>query len=72
MDTERTATDEGLLLTPIEAAVLSWFVIDSEERLSVEEAARKLGCSPHLVRARISSVKSKLRLYAGQRWPLGR
>ncbi|WP_274032601.1 hypothetical protein [Streptomyces sp. MMBL 11-1] len=72
MGTEKAAPDDGLLLTPIEAAVLSWFVIDGEERLSVEEAARKLGCTPHLVRARISSVKSKLRLYAGQRWPLGR
>ncbi|WNI17665.1 hypothetical protein [Actinacidiphila sp. ITFR-21] len=70
MATEDALPDEGLLLTPREAALLSWLVIDGEERLSIEEAASKLDIRPDTARVIISRAKSKLRLYAGQRWPL--
>jgi DNA-binding CsgD family transcriptional regulator len=70
MDEENTAEDKGLLLTPREVALLSWFVIDGEERLSIEDAAARLGIQPYTARALISRAKSKLRVYAGHRWPL--
>jgi len=72
MDAENAGQDEGLLLTPREAALLAWFVIDGEERLSIEEAAAKLGIRPDTAKVIISRAKSKLRLYAGERWPLKR
>ena len=72
MDDENAAEDQGLLLTPREAALLAWFVIDDQERLSLEEAAAKLDIRPDTANALISRAKSKLRLYAGERWPLKR
>ncbi|MET7631807.1 hypothetical protein ABZS53_15325 [Streptomyces sp. NPDC005499] len=70
MEAENAAEDEGLLLTPKEAAVLAWFVIDGKEHLSVERAAAKLGIDESLIRLYMSRAKSKLRRYAGERWPL--
>lgn len=70
MDSENAAGDEGLLLSPREAALLAWFVIDGQESLSIEEAAAKLGVRPDTAKVIISRVKSKLRLYAGKRWPV--
>ncbi|MFJ3270960.1 hypothetical protein [Streptomyces sp. NPDC086776] len=70
MDAGNAPADDGLLLTPREAALLAWFVIDDREHLSVETAAAKLGIHPDMAAIVISRAKSKLRRYAGQRWPL--
>ncbi|WP_326745347.1 hypothetical protein [Streptomyces sp. NBC_01760] len=70
MDAENAAKDDGLLLQPKEAAMLAWFVVDGPTHLSIEEAAAKLGVSPDYARVLVSRAKSKLRLYAGRRWPL--
>lgn len=70
MDAGNTPEDDGLLLTPREAALLAWFVIDHREHLSVEKAAAKLGIRPDMATIVISRAKSKLRRYTGQHWPL--
>jgi predicted transcriptional regulator of viral defense system len=70
MNSEPGPKPEGLLLSPSDAAMLAWFVIDDVERLTIEEAAGKLGVSPETARVIISRAKSKLRRYAGTHWPL--
>jgi DNA-directed RNA polymerase specialized sigma24 family protein len=61
--------DDGLTLSPAEAAVLAWFVID-EPRMTYADAAKKLGVSEDFVRIIESRAKSKLRRFTGERWPL--
>jgi DNA-directed RNA polymerase sigma subunit (sigma70/sigma32) len=61
--------DEGLALSPAEAAVLAWFVID-EPRMTYADAAKKLGVAEDFVRIIESRAKSKLRRFTGERWPL--